>query len=41
MQNVYDVPQEILEELDACACMCGLSAGGGGGGGGGNPVKPY
>lgn len=37
MQNVYDVPQEILDELEACACACGLSAGAGSG----NSVKPY
>lgn len=27
---------ELLEELEACKCLCGIQAGSGAGGGGGN-----
>lgn len=33
MENVYELPLETIEELEACACGCGLHTGGGNGGG--------
>lgn len=31
MKKVYELPEEILEELESCACGCGIHTGGGGG----------
>ena len=28
---VEELPEHILDEMDACACQCGLSSGAGGG----------
>lgn len=32
---VKELPVELLEEMEACMCACGLHTGGGNGGGGG------
>lgn len=30
-ENVKELPEEILEEMSACACSCGSTVGSGGG----------
>lgn len=30
-QKVYELPEDILLELDACVCACGIYHGGGSG----------
>ena len=34
MSNVVELPVELLDEMDACACACGSTVGHGGGSGG-------
>jgi len=31
MKKVYELPEDILLELDACVCSCGALVGAGGG----------
>ena len=29
LENIIELPKELLEEMEACACACGSSVGGG------------